>query len=599
MSRKRLIVALMALAAAALVAVNLLVEPSGAPEAAAAPVVRPDPPAAVASCNLPSPSPVDVRAGLARTIAALERAVDDGLVRGAVVGVRHDGEASVTGVGRMAGGDAAAPAGDTVFEIGSISKVFTALLAQAQADAGRLDWDRSIAAYLPDARFASEAVASITPRELATHTSGLPRLPDNLDPADGLDPYADYDRARLLAFLAAHVPEAPVREHAYSNLGGGLLGLVAAGAAGVEYAAALERDVLDPLGLRDTGVGVAERPSGRVAAGFSHGADMPNWTFDALAGLGAMSSTADDLLRFVAANFEPDALGGALAAVRELQGDGPTGLGWQVRVPPGGDPVCWHNGVTGGYASFLGVRPADGTGVVILATSTDGDLVTELGLAHFGAPPASDAMDPGPYLGAYRLDEQTVLTVRERGGRLFGQETGRGAVRLRPAAEERAFAYGSPNVRILFGEPVAGRAESLTFVRFGRRTTAPRVSDDQGVPVHAAIDAAPATLAEVAGRYELPRPWFGRLLGQPPAVLTVEARGAQLFARLTGQFSLPVFMHAPDRFFYRAVDAELHFQRDEDGTVDAVVLQQRGRIRARRIEQAPGRNRTGEHEGGD
>ena len=448
----------------------------------------------------PLSRPATCRADLAHTITALERAVDDGLVRGAVVGVRHGGEASVTGVGRMARGDASASAGDTVFEIGSISKVFTALLAQAQVDAGRLDWDRSIAAYLPDVRFASEAVASITPRELATHTSGLPRLPDNLDPADGLDPYADYDRARLLAFLAAMPRRRRSGEYAYSNLGGGLLGLVAAGAAGVEYAAALKRDVLDPLGLRDTGVGVAERPSGRVAAGFSHGADMPNWTFDALAGLGAVSSTADDLLRFVAANFEPDALGGALAAVRELQGDGPTGLGWQVRVPPGGDPVCWHNGVTGGYASFLGLRPADGTGVVILATSTDGDLVTELGLAHFG--------------------------------------------------------FGAPS----------------------------RVSDDQGVPVRATIDAAPATLAEIAGRYELPRPWFGRLLGQPPAVLTVEARGAQLFARLTGQLPLPIFMYAPDRFFYRVVDAELHFQRDEDGAVDAVVLQQRGRIRARRIE---------------
>ena len=450
----------------------------------------------------PLSRPATCRAGLARTVTALERAVDDGLVRAAVVGVRHGGEASVTGVGRMARGDASAPGGDTVFEIGSISKVFTALLAQAQVDAGRLDWDRPIAAYLPDARFASGAVASITPRELATHASGLPRLPDNLEPADGLDPYAGYDRARLLAFLAAHAPAAPVREYAYSNLGGGLLGLVAAGAAGVGYAAALKRDVLDPLGLRDTGVGVAERPSGRVAAGFSHGADVPDWTFDALAGAGAVSSTADDLLRFVAANFEPDALGGALAATRELQGAGPTGLGWQVRIPPGGDPVCWHNGVTGGYAGFLGVRPADGTGVVILATSTDGDLVTELGLAHFG--------------------------------------------------------FGAPRQR------------------------------RSGVPVRAAIDAAPAALAEIAGRYEFPRPWFGRLLGQPPAVLTVEARGAQSFARLTGQLSLPIFMYAPDRFFYRAVDAELHFQRDEDGEVDAVVLRQRRRRRARRIEQAPG-----------
>jgi len=133
---------------------------------------------------------------------ALEKAIERGEMRAAVAGVYADGETRLMTFGRLGRTDARRPDGDTAFEIGSVSKVFTALLAQVQSEAGRLDWDGPIAKYLPATEIASTAVAAITLRELATHTSGMPRVPDDMPMEDPLDPYAGYERDDLLSFLA-------------------------------------------------------------------------------------------------------------------------------------------------------------------------------------------------------------------------------------------------------------------------------------------------------------------------------------------------------------------------------------------------------------
>ena len=139
--------------------------------------------------------------------AEIERSIERGNVRAVAVDLYDSGEVRVTGFGQPSLGDKSVPTGDTLFEIGSITKVFTSLLAQTQVDTDRLSWDDNIGSRLPDLQFANAEVAAITLRELSTHSSGLPRLPDNMDPQDPMNPYLGYDRDLLFAFLAAFDPD--------------------------------------------------------------------------------------------------------------------------------------------------------------------------------------------------------------------------------------------------------------------------------------------------------------------------------------------------------------------------------------------------------
>jgi CubicO group peptidase (beta-lactamase class C family) len=516
-----------------------------------------------------SPAPIS------EAVEDLQRLIDRGRARAAAIGWYDRGESRVIGLGRLDGERDESPRGDTLFEIGSVGKVFTALLTQVLVEAGALDWDGTIGSYLPQVDFSSDAVAAITLRELATHTSGLPRLPDNMEIADPLDPYAGYEREDLLEFLAGHAPDRLDKTYAYSNLGAGLLGQIAADAAGTSYGDAIHARVASPLGMLDTRAGIDEAHRGRLAGGYSDGADMPNWGgFDALAGAGALVSSVDDLLRFVAANLEDGDLAAALAAIREPQANGETGLGWHIRRLADGTPVHWHNGGTGGYASFLALRADSGTGVVVLTASTAHEVVTEIGFRLItGERRPAPGTDLDRYAGTYRLGEGFVLVVFVEEGRLFGQATGQGAFPL-SAIGEHVFGYAPADIRVVFSIGEADAADALTLYQAGRETPAPRVADAAGIARHREIDLDPSLLDAYAGRYLL----------APGAVLTVERRGPRLFAALTGQPAFPVFPYAEDRFFYKIVDAQLEFERDASGKVIAVTLHQVGQRRAPRID---------------
>ena len=176
--------------------------------------------------------------------ARINNAVSRGTVGAAVVGIYDQGDVRVFGYGQKNPGEAQKPDGETLFEIGSITKVFTAILVQRLVEQDRLEWDDPISSYLNDFQFENEAVGAITLRSLATHSSGLPRLPANISPADSLNPYADYVQSDLHAFLRSFNPDSLSREYAYSNLGVGLLGSIAADVAEMGYPTAIEDYIL-------------------------------------------------------------------------------------------------------------------------------------------------------------------------------------------------------------------------------------------------------------------------------------------------------------------------------------------------------------------
>lgn len=298
-----------------------------------------------------------------------------------VVAVVQRGRRHTLGLGRRDGTNAVPPDAETLFEIGSITKVFTGICLARQSLDGAVKLDDTLRHLLPAEVVLPPEWQQLTLLQLATHTAGLPRLPDNLDlsPKNAANPYANYTATNLHAYLAqARLKHPPGKVAEYSNVGFGLLGHVLAVRSGKPYEQLVREAVSQPLGLSNTVITLTDAQRQRLAPGHSpKGARVPNWDFDVIAAAGALRSCAADLLQFVEANLSPTdtPVGRALREsqrARPEAGLGAGGLGWQHTTTIQGNlKIIWHNGGTGGYRSFLGFDPAHQTGVVVLSNYGD------------------------------------------------------------------------------------------------------------------------------------------------------------------------------------------------------------------------------------
>ncbi len=322
----------------------------------------------LASCAAPPPPPPDSRF---REIvdAAVQPFLASGEHVGLAVGVVHHRRRHVFGYGRISAAVPTPPDGDTVFEIGSITKAFTATLLLQEGTA----LHDPIRRHLPaDLKVPTRDGKEITLLHLATHHSGLPRLPTNFDPKDLANPYADYGAEDLYDCLeTVELDRAPGATYEYSNLGAGLLGHLLERRNGKSYEQLVLTRICEPLGMSDTRITLSAEQRRRLAPGhLSPRKPAANWDPGVLSGMYALRSTANDMLRFLDAN-----LGGAYDAAHSARapiGDGMSiGLGWHLLpLSPEGPMVVWHNGGTGGYRSFAAFIRKTGTAVVVLGNST-------------------------------------------------------------------------------------------------------------------------------------------------------------------------------------------------------------------------------------
>lgn len=262
-----------------------------------------------------------------------------------------------------------------LFEIGSITKVFTAGLLAQLVDEGAVQLDDPIQQYLPVSLHQSErdGVAP-TLLHLANHTSGLPRLPSNMDLSNLANPYKSYDQEKLYQYLGQEqtLESVPGTVNEYSNLGFGLLGHILTLRTGQFYEALIRQRIAEPLGMSHTWVTVPTSLQDQLIPGRNaQGNITANWDFDALVGVGDIKSTVEDMTAWLRANMQEDASQHALwqrcqqptFTVNERLS---LGLGWHISPGVQGS-LYWHNGGTGGYRSCVAFSADNGLGVIVLS----------------------------------------------------------------------------------------------------------------------------------------------------------------------------------------------------------------------------------------
>lgn len=467
---------------------------------------------------------------------------------------------------------------DTIFEIGSITKAFTAVLLADMVKRNLVALDDPVQKYLPSlAYMPSHGDKHITLGNLATHRSGLPRLPDDFEAKDMENPYVDYTDKRMLQFLAGHELSRDIgAKYEYSNLGVGLLGYALSRHAGKSFEQLVIDRISEPLGLKDTRITLSDEQRSRLAQGHVAGRPAKNWDFDALAGAGALRSTARDMLRFLSANLglAETRLSNALQATHRDrfetgQPELSVALGWHVWTKYG-TTIIWHNGGTGGYHSFCGFIPQKGLGVVVLTNSSEDiddiglhvlDPKFELKAVRKTTPVQGAMLDD--YSGYYELQPGVVFHITREGNQLFAQLTGQDKYPVYPESDTKFF-YKVVDAQLTFVRGGDGKVEHLVLHQNGDHKA--KKLTDYKPSVHVEVPVDVAILAQYVGKYEL----------TPGVQFDVILDSGQLKIRLANQPRFPVYPESETKFFYKAVDAQITFVKDESGRVTGLILHQGG-----------------------
>ena len=382
--------------------------------------------------------------------------------------------------------------GNTVFEIGSITKTFTTSLLAEMVARGDANLGDRVQGFLPPSvKIPSRNGREITLLDLASVSSGLPGMPNNIKPADPRNPYADYTVQQMYDFLSGHALTRDIgSQYEYSNLGMGLLGHVLALRAGKSYFDLLRERILEPLGMGDTEIVLTPRLRARLALGHNPaGTVVPNWDIPTLAGAGALRSTVNDMFKYLAANLDSTSrpLGAVFATTHRPRTNTPSpamrvGMGWHIVATPGSS-ITWHNGGTGGYRTFMGFDQAKRVGVIVLTNSSVSadDIGLHLidpavPLSKPPAPKVAKAIDPAllpPYVGTYQFSPDISIAVTLENGALWIQATGQSKVKL-IAESERDFFIVEDDIGVTFVTE-AGAVTQLLVRQGGGSTPAKRV----------------------------------------------------------------------------------------------------------------------------
>jgi CubicO group peptidase (beta-lactamase class C family) len=470
---------------------------------------------------------------------------------------------------------------ENVFEIGSITKQFTAAAILLLQERGRLRVEDPITKYLPDYPTHGQ---TITIESLLTHTSGIPsytglpewypHLREDMKPAD----VAALFRDKPLEFN-------PGERWAYDNSGFFLLGMIVEKASGKTYEQFVEEEIFQKLGMTHSRYGHPEEIIPLRASGYSRdGEGFRNTAFISMTqpyAAGALMSTVDDLAIWGRALqsetlLEKSSLDRMLTAYRLKSGIS-TQYGYGIGVLDfRGARVLQHGGDINGYTANVTWAPAERIFVAILSNNDASDprpddlalRIVAKALGRSVEERKTLQLDPkalDEYTGVYRFDEQVTRAILREGGKLYAQRNGHRQEIAAVAPDEFVYPDGASTLR--FRRDAQGKVAGIDFQStLGPATTGTRTAEP--LPgEHKAVQVDPSIYGAYVGEYEL----------TPAFSIAVTREGDRIFAQATGQPKIEIFPESETLFFLKVVDARIEFVRGADGKATGLVLHQNGR----------------------
>lgn len=470
----------------------------------------------------------------------------------------------------------------SIYEIGSISKTFTAILLAKQVVDGKMKLDDPIKKYLP----ASVKVPTfngheITLGNLSDHTSALARMPTNFAPANPANPYADYTVQQMYDFISGYtLPRDVGEQYEYSNLAQGLLGHILALQAGMSYEELMIKTIASPLGMKETKITFDDNMKKNLAMGHSNGKQVENWDIPTLAGAGGIRSSTYDMLKYLAANLglTKTSLRKAMDLTHKLRhdkaGKSSVGLAWHISKGKDGDVIS-HNGGTGGYRTFTGFIKEKGIGVVVLTNSDAG--ADDIGL-HLLNPDVPLAIVKRPVVGEIQkvLDSEgsdaaiaryhelkkdnpeeydfSEASINQLGYQYMDKNLDAALAIFKLNVEEHPESF---NVYDSYGEALLKAAienYSKSVEINPANTHGIEVLKKMGVDKNADMDVSEVVLEKYLGKYEL----------MPNFIITITRDGKHLFAQATGQASYEIYPKSETEFYYKVVPAQISFDVEKD-----------------------------------
>ena len=537
----------------------------------------------------------------------VEDRVEHGYNKGIVIGVIDEQGTHYYGFGEKSEGGEK-PDEHTLFEIGSVTKLFTATLLADQIIKGKMHAEDPVGKFLPTGVLVpSFEDMQMTLGQLSDHTSGLPRLPTNLTPKDPANPYIDYTTERLYEFLSSYtLPRPPGAEFEYSNLGVGLLGQCLALHHKSSYEEMIRKNILSPLKLKETTITLTPEMKSNLALPYNKGVNVSMWDFSSLAGAGAIRSNAYDLLKFITASMgnKKNKLTNAFELAQQprhqkLNGSS-LGLGWIITPSKEGD-IFWHSGGTGGYSSFVGFVKETGKGVVILTNSTYG--VDELGMALLnpGTPLSEIKPDMAKILqqeleakgpaglksifisllefdpDKYLVDEASINALGYYYLNKKQYEEARALFEINVHAFPNSF-----NVYDSYGEVLMLQGETDSAIVHYKKSLELNPGNVNGIEKlkEMGVDyqvqdykVSEPILLSYTGVYEL-APGFN---------IEITLENGQLYGQATGQPRFELFPKSDTEFYLTVVDAQIHFKTDAADVVSLTLYQGGQVIPGRRL----------------
>ncbi|KAG2478116.1 MAG: hypothetical protein NPMRTH1_760021 [Nitrosopumilales archaeon] len=380
----------------------------------------------------------------------LQQNIEDGFYEGIIIGTVDQYNTEFFALGNISSESIMPIDKNTKFEIASISKLFTATLLADLVSTSRVNISDSITKFLPSNTNISEENENITLEQLVTHTSGLPRLPEN-QTNTWREFYSTYDSVQLIQSLSMHSSNSS--KYSYSNFGYTLLGYALENVFDQSLQNEVDVKILNEFGMSNTTITNIDDKSENFALGHKNGEPTKDIQWKAPLGAGGYHSTANDLVTFLSVNLGIDEPTPEFVKLTHqpyynvtnefAEHQSQSGLGWKISTCPG-TKVLWHDGGTDGYRAFLGFEPNKKWGVVVLTNSETEVEHIGLHLLHNSTFDMREFnldktyLDYNEVLGTYQMHNYTIK-IEKTGNQFFAKINEQPKKKIYPESDTKFF----------------------------------------------------------------------------------------------------------------------------------------------------------------